>query len=757
MNQKSQDTNNTSKKRTKSIKNVNKKRLSEYSLNPRVNKTPCYLQNRELSWLKFNERVLEQGKNKDNPLLERLNFTSIFSSNLQEFYMVRVGSITDLTLVKEPILDNKSGMSPQEQIDAINKECHRLYPIQEEIFNDINSKLSKKGISFLRSDDLSNAQKKFIKRYAKDNILPFLSPQIINAQHPFPHLENGAIYVTVRLANTDTTLGIIPLPSRCERIIKLPISADNTKDIIQYTLLEQAIKLIVKDVFSMYKVKRSNIICVTRNADLDVIEGYDEIGDDFREHMKRILKKRTRLAPVRLETERELSNSGRQLLMEKLNVREDQIFFTKVPLDMSYCGDLANVIPEKIKTKLKYVPFRPQWSPEINPNKSFMKQIRDRDFILSYPYDSFDPMVRLIREAALDSNVVSIRITLYRLSKQSRLAEALIAAAEAGKDVTALFELRARFDENNNIRWSQRFEEAGAKVLYGFENYKVHSKVCAIVRRKGNGKIERFTQFGTGNYNETTAKLYTDFAYFTSNEEFGKDAEEFFRNMALENISDNYRLMCVAPLQIKRTILSEIDKQITRKQQGLSSGIFFKTNSVTDIQIIRKIVEASKAGVKITILCRGISCLVPGLEKYTENVRIVSIVGRLLEHSRIYGFGDGTEMKIYLSSADLMTRNMNKRVEVAWPVLNETLRLQVIDYIYTCLTDTAKLRELMPNGSYSIPQGSFDAQEQLIKEAYENVSKAAKQKVIKENKKKVRVQNSKGLSFRKSILRLFRK
>lgn len=374
-----------------------------------------------------------------------------------------------------------------------------------------------------------------------------------------------------------------------------------------------------------------------------------------------------------------------------------------------------------------------------------MSQIRHRDYLLKYPYDSFDPMVKLVREAALDPKVISIRITLYRLAKQSRLAEALIAAAEAGKDVTALFELRARFDEDNNIKWSQRFEEAGAKVLYGFEEYKVHSKVCAIVRRKSNGRVERFTQFGTGNYNETTSKLYTDMAYFTSNEEFGRDAEEFFRNMSLENISDNYQLIKVAPLQIKQMIIEKIDEQIKLKEQGKPNGLFFKTNSLTDIGIIKALVKASKAGVKTTILCRGISCIVPGIKNFTDNIQIASIVGRLLEHSRIYGFGDGADMQIYLSSADLMARNMSQRVEVAWPVLNETLRLEVVYYIYKCLCDTAKLRRLLPDGSYTEALGDEDSQEDLIKEAYQKRSAYATNagnkpaKLNKKPKKKKRI------------------
>ena len=716
-------------KKTATKSNVAKTRTnsSKNTATQRKNKIPAYLQNRELSWLKFNERVLDQGANKDNPLLERMKFVSIFSSNLKEFFMVRVGSLTDLSLVKKPVYDNKSGMTPRQQINAINKECKRLYPIQEKIFETINSNLAKKGLRFLRGRDFSDNQKKFLKKYAEDNIMPFLSPQIINAQHPFPHLENGEIYVVVRLADEEVTLGIIPLPNRCERIIKLPSNKENEKSgNVSYTLLEQVIEFIAPSVFNMYRVKHTNIICVTRNADLDPLEGADEVGEDFREHMKKILKKRTRLTPVRLESEQPLSKTVKAELKKRLHLREDQIYQTFVPLNMDYGFELSNMLDDKHASKLKFKPFTPQWPAQINEKKSFMNQILRQDFLLNYPYNSFDPMVKLVREAARDPKVVSIRITLYRLAKHSRLAEALIRAAEAGKDVTALFELRARFDENNNIMWSQRFEEAGAKVLYGFQQYKVHSKVCAIVRKKGNGKIERITQFGTGNYNESTAGLYTDFSYFTANEKLGKDAEEFFRNMQLENISDNYKYMCVAPKQIKQMIIKNINEQIELNKEGKPNGLFFKTNSLTDMDIIKAIVKASKAGVKTTILCRGICCLLPNIKRYTENVEVVSIVGRLLEHSRIYGFGESADMKIYCASADLMTRNMDKRVEVAWPILNETLRLQVIEYIYTCLLDTAKLRHLNSDGSYTIAEGNMDSQEELIKSAYHGKNRQKK-------------------------------
>lgn len=728
-----------------------------------------FMQNRELSWLDFNKRVLDQGADPSVPLLERLGFVSIYWSNLQEFFMIRVGSLSDLSLLKKTIFDTKTGMSTKEQLSAIYRRCHELNPYYENCYETLRGELAKQGIVNLRGKQLNDEQREFLHQYFHVNIMPFLSPQIVNPRHPFPHLENAALYVIVRLDESvadsgksknkaekldrddkslsgkdgkkgekskgkgdkasknmgaeGVTLGIIPMPKQCPRIIRLP------GDGMQFILLEHAIEMFVDEVYSMYKVKHTNIICVTRNADLDASEGADEQGEDYREHIKKILKKRTRLMPVRLESEKELSATVKPLLLERLNLEGSQTFVSKVPLDMSYVFELSSMVDDSVRDRLTYAPFKPQWPTSIKTGESILDQVAKHDILLSYPYESMDAFVQMLREAALDPNVVSIKITLYRLAKQSHLAEALIAAAEAGKEVTALFELRARFDESNNIEWSQRFEQAGCNVIYGFRDYKVHSKICCITRRTNNS-LQYITQLGTGNYNEKTARLYTDFSYITANPTIGFEAAAFFRNMTLENVSDEYKVLWVAPLQIKQNIIAGIDEQITLAKEGKPASIFFKTNSITDKEIIEKIVEASQAGVQCTLLVRGISCIVPGIPGYTDNVCVVSIVGRLLEHSRIYIFGSfNSDFKMYLSSADLMTRNMDKRIEIAWPIVSPDLRDQIVGYIGTCMADTAKLRDLLPNRTYTDigffakpeRQGGevifFDSQNYLIQEA----------------------------------------
>lgn len=731
-----------------------------------IGSTP-YMQNRELSWLTFNERVLDQGADETVPLLERLNFISIFWSNLQEFFMVRVGSLTDLSLLKKQVLDSKTGMTPAEQLSAIHKRCHQLYPVQEQTYAEVRQALAAHGVRHLRPADLSDEQRAFLADYTAANIMPFLSPQIINSRHPFPHLENGSLYVIVRLNEEvgpkkpkkkdkakdgktvkaakihpsaeesenlgaeGVTVGILPMPRQCARVIKLPGEG------FQFILLEHAVEMTAAQVFSMYTVKHTNVLCVTRNADLDATENTDESDEDYREHMKRILKKRGRLAPVRLESERPLSSVLQELLLDRLNLKPHQTYVTSVPLDMSWTWGLGSNLPEQERMALSNPPFTPQWPACLDRNRSIIEQVCEREVLLSYPYESMDAFVQLLREAAADPTVISIKITLYRLARQSHLAEALIAAAESGKQVTALFELRARFDESNNIEWSQRFEEAGCNVIYGFRDYKVHSKICCITRQTENG-LQYITQLGTGNYNEKTAKLYTDLSFITADETIGRDATEFFRNMQLENASDNYDILSVAPLQIKPGIIANIDEQIALAREGKPCGLFFKTNSVTDKDIIVKIAEASQAGVPVTLLVRGISCLIPGVPGYTDNVRVVSIVGRLLEHSRIYGFGPRENIKIYLSSADLMTRNMEKRVEIAWPILDEGLRNQVLNYIATCLRDTAKLRELKADGTYTKlgelakpDEPKFESQDFLIKEAQRARAAAAKAKAAR--------------------------
>ncbi len=710
-----------------------------------------YMQNRELSWLTFNERVLDQGADESVPLLERLNFISIFWSNLQEFFMVRVGSLTDLSYIEPPVADSKTGMTPNDQIKAIHERCHELYPIQESTYEHVRGQLAKEGIRHLRPEDLSEEQRNYLFGLVKHNIEPFLSPQIINSRHPFPHLENGKLYILVRLDDEASqserkkkkkkkdkdkakkekggaegvVLGLIPLPHQCERVIKLPGRG------FQFILLEHALEMFVPEIFSMYKIKHTNVICVTRNADIDANQTGDEQDDDYREHMKRLLKQRARLAPVRLECERPLSPVMEKLMLKKLSLKRSQVYDTTVPLDLSFTWELGSRISDKKREKLSNKPFTPAWPANLDRKRRIIDQVAERDIMLSYPYDSIDPFVQLLREAANDPDVISIKITLYRLANQSHIAEALIAAADAGKEVTALFELRARFDENNNIEWSQRFEQAGCNVLYGFRDYKVHSKICSITRRTADGSIQHITQLGTGNYNEKTARLYTDFSFITVDEDFARDAVEFFRNMQLENISDNYEILSVAPLQIKQMILDNLGKQIERARAGLPANAFMKANSITDKDVLEKISEASNAGVRIILFIRGICCLIPRIKGATENVRVVSIVGRLLEHSRIYCFGPAEDCVIYLSSADLMTRNLNKRVEIAWPLPQGEIHDMVLRYIDTCMHDTAKLRELRPNATYTPlgafcdldeegnPEPAFDAQLALIKRAAE--------------------------------------
>lgn len=717
-------------------------------------KAKSYMQNRELSWLSFNERVLDQSIDPAVPLLERMKFIAIWRSNLQEFFMVRVGSLLDLELAKETVYDSKTGMTPAEQLEAVYARVRELTPQVSEDFRTVRHQLEAQGIHQLYPDELSPKQHDQLMQYLKTNVLPLVSPQIVNATHPFPHLENGALYIAVRLddlpeeniaamskdrrkeyrakAAEDVVMGIIPMPLNCPRTIKLESEGGG----YSFILLEHALEMVADRIFSMYPVKHANVIQVTRNADLDTYEESDEYDEDFRSHMKRILKKRSRLAAVRLESERPLSSVTERFLAKRLGLKRSQIYTVGLPLDMGYAFALPSMVGPELAEPFVDEPASPQWPAELVRGKSIIDQVLQKDVMLSYPYETMDAFVHLLQEAAVDPDVLSIKITLYRLASQSRLAEALITAAENGKEVTALFELRARFDESNNIEWSQRFEQAGCNIIYGFRDFKVHSKICAITRRSDEG-LQFITQLGTGNYNEKTAKLYTDLSMITADPEIGQDAAMFFRSMQLESATDAYQTLMVAPLMIKQNLCKFIDGEIQKAQAGMPAEIVMKTNSVTDRDIIEKLAEASRAGVKVTMLVRGISCLVPGVPGETENIRVVSVVGRLLEHSRIYVFGAGYDKKVYLSSADLMTRNLDKRVEIAWPVKDPDLREKVLDYFKTMLSDTAKLRELRPDGTYTElgyfvprnPDGTFaakpfDAQDHLIKEAYVSAERA---------------------------------
>lgn len=654
-----------------------------------------YMQNRELSWLKFNERVLEEANCPNTPLMNRYEFLSIFTSNLDEFFMVRVGSLTDCMNFAPEYTDNKTGMNAKEELEAIHKAVRPLYKKRDESYRALTKELAEYGIVHLHFNDLSKQEIKRMDQYFFHSVLPLLSPQIIDPRHPFPHIGNKQINIAVTLKRGDKQLfGIIPLPSSIGRLF-YP-DADGAR----FLLAEDILLHYAETVFDMYTVLDKAIICVTRNADIDTDAGDIDEDIDYRQHMKQILKERLRLAPVRLEMKGELQGETMRFLSEKLHLKSHQIFTSKAPLDLSYCFSLEKRLSGKDRDVLLRAPHQPQPSPFINAKESVLQQACRRDILLSYPYESMQPFLNLIKDASVHPEVLSIKITLYRISSHSKLAQYLIEAVENGKDVTVLMELRARFDEQNNIEWAQRLEEAGCHIIYGTDNFKVHSKICLLTVRH-HDEIRHITQIGTGNYNEKTAKLYTDLSFITADPEIGKDAQEFFLNMSMGNLKGKYNQLWVAPSDFKERILHLIDVEIEKAQSGRPSGIIMKCNSFTDRDIIQRLAKASKAGVSIQLLVRGICCLLPGVPGETENISVISIVGRFLEHSRIYCFGAREEIEVYISSGDMMTRNTEKRVEIACPILNGQLKKRILSMLDIMFVDNVKAREMHPDGSYT--------------------------------------------------------
>lgn len=650
-----------------------------------------YTQNRELSWLKFNKRVLEEAQDPTVPLLERMKFVAIFTSNLDEFFMIRVGSLFDMVQTDSNTIDSRSGMTPGEQLEKIFEAVAPLYKERDKTYAEIKKQLSPYGVCGLDFKELEQSEKKYVKKYFKEQILPILSPQIVDANHPFPHLLNKEIYVTANLKYKDKTMqGIVPVPQFVSDILYLP-GHD-----IRYIRMEKVIMEYLNLVFEQYEVTDKNYICVTRNADIAPDDEALEVNDDFRYLMKETLHKRRRMAVVRLEVAEKLSEEMERYFCGKFAIQPNQIFRTKMPMKLAYMFAISGNLPEAMKRSLVYPAFTPQNSAHVQDGSPMKQQIRKKDLLLYYPYESMNPFLRLIKEASTDPNVLTIKITIYRLAKKARLVEYLCAAAENGKEVTVLIELRARFDEQNNIDWSERLEEAGCRVIYGFDGYKVHSKVCLITYRNRN-EIQYITQIGTGNYNEKTAAMYTDLSLMTANAEIGRDASEFFKNMSISNLDGMYNRLIVAPTSLKQRVLYLMDEEI---RKGGSGRIVMKMNSLTDVDFIEKVSEASRAGVKIDLIVRGICCILPGVKDYTENVTVTSIVGRFLEHPRIFSFGTGADQKIYIGSADMMTRNTEKRVEVACPVLDEDIRRQINHYLKIMLTDNVKARVLKPDGNY---------------------------------------------------------
>ena len=684
-----------------------------------------YTQNRELSWLKFNQRVLEEAQDPDVPLLERMKFVAIFTSNLDEFFMIRVGSLYDMASLKEMELDRRSKMTPKEQLERIYEAVEPLYKERDKTYSEIKKRLSPYGICGLSFKELQDPEKKYVKKYFKEQILPVLSPQIVDRNHPFPHLLNKEIYVIASLKRGNQKLfGLVPVPTYLSEILLLP-GHD-----IRYIRMEKILMEYLEIIFDKYEVSDKNYICVTRNGDVSPDDEALDINEDFRNLMKKTLSKRRKMAVVRLETANPLTENMERYFCDRFCITPKQIFRTKMPMKLSYIFSVAEKVPEHMRRTLIYEPFVPQKSAMVDEETSMIRQIRKKDILLSYPYESMEPFLKLLKEASTDPSVVTIKITIYRLSKKARLVEYLCAAAENGKEVTVLIELRARFDEQNNIDWSERLEDAGCRVIYGFENYKVHSKICLITCKTRNG-YQYITQIGTGNYNEKTAAMYTDVCLMTADREIGQDGAAFFQNMCMGNLGGSYRHLLVSPYSLKKKVLELIEEE-TRK--GENGRIIMKMNSVTDVDFIEQISRASRAGVEVDLLVRGICCIRPGVEGYTDHVRVTSIVGRFLEHPRIFSFGRGSAQKLYIGSADMMTRNTEKRVEVACPVYDEDLRARLNHTLQVMLEDNVKARVLDAAGTYlKKGQGEpfVDAQEVFMQEAVQAaaVKKPAKRSI----------------------------
>ena len=643
-----------------------------------------------------------------------MTFVSIYQSNLDEFFRVRVGSLQDQMLISTEIRENKTKMTSAEQIRAIIKEVKKLNQRKDKAYEKLMKKIEEYGITLINHASAKSEEKKFLEKYFMKEIMPLSSPTIVGKRQPFPFLKNGEIYAVVVLEtrNKKERIGIIPCSNNMlTRMVELPGGKG------RYMLIEDLILHYIGKVFKGYKVKGKSLLKVVRNADIDADAAYDE-DLDYREFMEDLMKQRKKLSPVRIDLSREMDETVVDALCRYLDVTPDRVFRSEAPLDVSFVFQLQDLL--RRNTELFYEKRVPQKSPEFKDGQSILQQITQEDKLLSYPYDSIRPFLKMLTEAAEDDSVISIKMTLYRLAKQSKVIEALCEAAENGKEVVVLVELRARFDEENNIRWSRMLEEAGCQIIYGLEHYKVHSKLCLITRRGENG-IQYITQIGTGNYNEKTARLYTDFSLMTANEQIGMDAARVFQALAKGEVVEDMEHLLVAPKCLQSKVIEKIEEQIQKQKNGETAYIGLKMNSLTDKRIIDKLIDASKAGVKIDMIVRGICCLIPGVEGETENIHVISVVGRFLEHSRIYIFGNGEEAQYYIGSADFMTRNTVKRVEVAAPVYSERLKKRLQDFFDLMLSDNKKARKEDAKGAYSVVECKgqpINSQELLYQEAY---------------------------------------
>lgn len=680
-------------------------------------KAGCYT-NRELSWLSFNERVLDEAANDRVPLAERLTFASIFQTNLDEFYMVRVGTLMTQMNSKEEIVENKTGMNSAQQVSEILKRTRELEKKKAKTYEQLMGELEPQGVRIINFNKLSNDEGRLLEKYFDNQIAPFLSPMIIGKQHPFPFLNNKQLYaiVLLRTQKGKNKIGIVPCGNTVfKRLIEIPTRPGT------FMLSEELILHFVSKLYSKYIIREKAIMRVTRNADIDASGVYDE-DLDYRDVMENLIKKRNKLSPVRVELSRVINDTAKKELSNYLEIGTDHFINVATPLDMSFVFQLQNYLSEK--SELFYEKRSPRLSPAIDMKSSILEQVKKKDVLLSYPFESMKPFIRMLEEAAEDDSVVSIKMTLYRVADRSKIIDALVEAAENGKEVVVLVELRARFDEGNNIEVSKRLEEAGCQILYGLGDYKVHSKLCLITRTDEQTGFSYITQIGTGNYNEKTARLYTDLSLMTANQAIGAEAARVFDALQKGETVEETTDLLVAPKCLQNKVIALMDEQIQFAKEGRKSYIGIKINSLTDKVLIEKLIEASQAGVPIDLVVRGICCLRPKVEGLTDNIRVISIVGRYLEHSRIYIFGPVSRQKIYIASADFMTRNTVRRVEVAAPVYDKAIQKRIREMFSVMLSDDEKGREQDANGDYhrrKINEVPINSQEYFYEQAYANV------------------------------------
>ena len=683
-----------------------------------------YTQNRDLSWLRFNQRVLEEAQDSTVPLMERLRFLSIFCSNLDEFFMIRMGSTYELTLSQPEHIDNKSGWTPAQIFKKVFERAHGLNALMEQTFSELETLLAKQGVVRLYHKNWADVDRKYARHYFRYQVLPVLSAQVLDSRHPFPHVASKALHVGVELREKTkekekkknlSLFGLIPVPDFLPQIVFLPGPT------LRYILLEEIVLEFADEIYPYHEILDKSIFCLTRNADLTIDEFDLDPREDYREQMRTVLKKRSRLAPICMEVQYATKSSPMlSFFCKQWGLKNQQVFYKKAPLNFGFLSSLIDKIPTKQRTILLYPPYTPQYPPDWQPDESKIRQIQERDRLLYFPYDSIEPFLQLIKEASEDPEVLSIKIAIYRLANRSRLVEYLLTAVENGKEVLVLVELRARFDEANNINWTEILEEGGCKVIYGLENYKAHAKICLITRRNKD-RVQYITQIGTGNYNEKTVHLYTDLSLLTADPVLGEDANRFFSNMSMGYLDGHYESLLVAPKEMKPALLKLIDWEIEKARRGETGFVGIKANSLSERELLDKLSEASRAGVRVRLMIRGICCLLPQVLGATENIEIRSIVGRFLEHPRIYLFGCDEKRSIYIGSADGMTRNLDYRVEILCPVKDKQLKQQIHHYWKTMWQDNCKARTMLPNGDMvpveSNPAEVYDAQKIFMQEA----------------------------------------